>query len=335
MALPPVGPAAVPGKEYSNHFDETAAGVADAEQAIFWDGTGVAFDTFDYTPAPGPVRIPALPAAHERPETDALAFDNDRFFLSLRANTVALVFSTDADPAISYEDTGGAGGIWALPATINAAVPPDDVDAIEVWGPDSTAGALSGDDGFNYSLEFDPAPVPFPAVAVWHVPGSVPGALGATAFPLLFDFEIAAAIAPLAPAGTTVEDIEPFLDLDGMMLNIGEFVESTGEPVFATRTGSIHFTIDPISDSTGGVIFDGGEIFTWDFVLPGPAGAAAFLFHGGHFWDTAFPVMTTFGTPTENVNGIEAVQEIPEPSSLVLTLLALLSLSGYGRRRKE
>ncbi len=31
----------------------------------------------------------------------------------------------------------------------------------------------------------------------------------------------------------------------------------------------------------------------------------------------------------------KAVQEIPEPSSLVLTLLALLSLSGYGRRRKE
>jgi hypothetical protein len=334
QAVPPP-PTAVTGKEYSNFMDKDASGVLDPEQAVFWTGTGAALDTFDYTPgAPGPLRDP--PISIDRPETDALAFDRDQFFFPLRGNTRDLVFSTDGDPDIYFEDTAGVGGTWATAGMINSTPGAlDDVDAIELWGPDSTAAAL-GDDAFNYSLEsrppLGPGAVDPGLISVWHVPGSVPGALGPTAFPLLFVPELAAAISTLAPVGTSIDLLQNELDLDGMMLNIEQFEpEIPGGPA-GLRVGSIHFTIDPIIDPlTGVVVFDGGEIFTWDFAFPGPIAPAGFLSHGGHLWDTAFGVMTTFGTATENVNGIESV---PEPATTLLAALAITSFCVLGRRRR-
>jgi hypothetical protein len=140
--------------------------------------------------------------------------------------------------------------------------------------------------------------------------------------------ELAAAILPLAPAGTPTALIQEELDLDGMMLDIDEFEpDPTGGG--GLRVGRINFTIDPIFDASGAVVFDGGEIFTWDFAFPGPIAPAAFLLHGGHLWDTAFSVMGTFGTATENVNGIEAV---PEPAAGVLLVLGMLLLCWQRRR---
>ena len=325
-----ISPTAVSGKEYSHFMDEDFMGVPDFEQTIFWDGFGGALDTFDFTPAPGPVRTP--PISIPNPETDALANDNDLLFQELRDNRAALIFSTDGDGAIYYEDTAGAGGIWAAPPTINMIAPPRDVDAIEVWGPDST-DAMSGDDAFNYSLESRPplGPGAFDPgfVSVWHVPGSAPGALGPTAFPLLSTGELAAAIFPLAPAGTPIQVLQEELDLDGMMLDINEFEPDPVGGGAGVRVGRINFSIDPIIDASGAVVFDGGEIFTWDFAFPGPIVPAAFLSHGGHLWDTAFSVIGTFGTATENVNGIEAV---PEPAASFLLVLGMMLL-GWQRRR--
>ncbi len=153
---------------------------------------------------------------------------------------------------------------------------------------------------------------------------------------MLTDIDLGTAIAPLAPGGGTPEEHELIvnqLDLDGMMLNIDLFDPNTDNHELSTRIGSIHFTIDPISDETGAVIFDGGEIFTWDFTLPGANLPASFLFHGGHSWDTAFPVMATFGTVSENVNGLESVAEIPEPVTFALVMTGILLCFGLRKRR--
>ena len=331
-----IPPTAVTGKEYSQWVDADAVGTPDFEQSVFWDGTGGAIDTFDYTPVPGPVRMPGL--VIENPETDALAHDHDVFFQALRDNKSDLIFSTDMDGSMFSEDTFGAGAVWATPSTINSGAAPRDVDGIELWGPDST-DAISGDDAFNYSLEsrppLGPGGIDPGGVSVWHVPGSVPGSLGATAFPLISVPELAGAILGLAPDGTTVDLLVEELDLDGMMLDIQEYSPPDhASGASAVRIGRIHFTIDPIVNPTdGSVVFDGGEIFTWDFSSLGPTPGASFLSHGGHLWDTAFPVMATFGTASENVNGIESVSAIPEPSSILCIGVVALGLMCWKWKR--
>jgi hypothetical protein len=77
--------------------------------------------------------------------------------------------------------------------------------------------------------------------------------------------------------------------------------------------------------------WDGGELVVLD-----PAGLPSFLNHGGHLWNTAFPVAATFGVGTEEVDGIEAAfvdalpqeGEIPTVSEWGLIILALLLLTG-------
>ena len=82
------------------------------------------------------------------------------------------------------------------------------------------------------------------------------------------------------------------------------------------------------------MLLDGGEIFVGSRLGgPGTAvSAGGFLSHGGHLWDTAFPVMAHFGLLSENVNALEAVSTIPEPASLVLASLALLNLIALRRK---
>jgi hypothetical protein len=97
-------------------------------------------------------------------------------------------------------------------------------------------------------------------------------------------------------------------DLDGLM----------------TYDDDILFSIAPVGD------FDGGEIWTWKK----GGGAAQFLNHGGHLWDTAFDVRGTFGTASENVDALEAVAT-PEPSQMLgfLTLGGLATVSFRKRNR--
>ena len=61
----------------------------------------------------------------------------------------------------------------------------------------------------------------------------------------------------------------------------------------------IMFSIDPIEQAG----LDGGEIWVWD----GNQTPASFLKHGGHTWDTKFPVQKTFNTSSENINALESV----------------------------
>jgi len=63
----------------------------------------------------------------------------------------------------------------------------------------------------------------------------------------------------------------------------------------------IMFSIDPIEQAD----LDGGEIWVWD----GSQTPASFLEHGGHTWDTKFPVQQTFDTSSENINALESVAQ--------------------------
>ncbi|MBW2400450.1 MAG: hypothetical protein JRG80_14405 [Deltaproteobacteria bacterium] len=54
--------------------------------------------------------------------------------------------------------------------------------------------------------------------------------------------------------------------------------------------------------------FDGGEIIR----LPA-GGAASFLSHGGHDWDSAFATAATFESNSEDVDALEAT---PSPSEI-------------------
>ena len=63
----------------------------------------------------------------------------------------------------------------------------------------------------------------------------------------------------------------------------------------------IMFSIDPIEQAA----LDGGEIWVWD----GSQTPASFLEHGGHTWDTKFPVQQTFDTSSENINALESVAQ--------------------------
>ena len=69
-------------------------------------------------------------------------------------------------------------------------------------------------------------------------------------------------------------------------------------------------------------LFDGGEIFVWDTV---PGSVATFLMHGGHVWDTAFGVMATYNTPSENINALESISTIPEPGAMGLVSIAIVA----------
>ena len=79
------------------------------------------------------------------------------------------------------------------------------------------------------------------------------------------------------------------------------------------------FSVAPIQD------LGGGEIFVLNLV----SGAAIYLNHGGHLWDTNFNVIAAFNVVNENVNAIEAV---PEPATAVLLGFGLLAVMACCRR---
>jgi hypothetical protein len=328
-------PKNVPGKEYSDHRDKDTTPpplgpIPDPEQNIAWDGAGGVADTFDYT---GSRQLPGGTTDIDR-EVDALANLGDLLFHSVIANTSALLFSTDYDPRIHYESIGGGGGVWAAPPVIDQHGV-DDVDGLEVWGPEPDSpippgDATKTDDANRYSLEYpigyDPPlnqldPL---GIAVWDY-----NSLAHTSIPWWTVAELSAAIAPLF--GVPIHDIEENFNLDGMMnFDVSDF--DTPQ-----KGDEIMFTIDPIDLDGDGKItpnaidIDGGEIFTYKRGDP----MAAYLNHGGHLWNTAFNVQGTFSTASENVNALEAVSTVPEPTSILLLGFGLAGLAGYVLHRRR
>lgn len=162
----------------------------------------------------------------------------------------------------------------------------------------------------------DPGVVDLDALEVWGNEGADdaqhfslegdPGSVaiwnynGATSVPFVSTGQIAGAI------GNT--SLVEFIDLDALMVG----------------SQRILFSIRPTPNGQ----FDGGEIWHWDFANP-----ATFLVHGGLTWDTANNVTALLGS--ENVDALEAVSVVPEPSTLVLAAFGLVSLIACRWRRKR
>lgn len=360
-------PSIVPGKEYSHDRDHmiTAVGTApDPKQIVAWDGSGGVTDGLDFSP-------PVFPTALIDLEVDAIAHHGDFLFDDLLSDDAHLLFSLDKDfvgygpggapflgmipsgPAVilgNGNTVGGAGeisyelgvfggangpdiqGTWAAQAMINGMPLPDDIDGLEIWGPEPAVAA----DTDKLSLRVDAA------TGLAGPPTSVFNADGSTYITLAM---IEAAVFPLlgGPIPTTA-DVDR-INLDALMVNdvVGEDTDFGRDPAGGLEIDRIIFSIDQIPDPADpdGYYATGSELFVLD-----AAGGASFLAHGGHLWDHTY-ALTTFsmGMPGGNQNyfafdidAIEAVTEgvVPEPNTAMLVLLgtALLSCRRAGSTKQ-
>ena len=128
-------PDVVPGKSLSDNPDRDAAGAADPLQNIQWDGAGGTADGRDFG---------------DDGEVDALANGGDFLFSSVIGNAASLLFSVSGDPNIYVEDPSGGFATWATPADIDDMNGVNDVDGLEVWGPEGSD--VGSDDADHYSL---------------------------------------------------------------------------------------------------------------------------------------------------------------------------------------
>lgn len=297
-----IPPEQVPGKEYSNNGDINDLGNDDPEQNLNWDN-GVN-DTFDFSDS--------RQFDPQEQQVDALAHANDHLFAEVIANAVPLLFSTDEDERIFYEETNGSFGLWAIPPLAT------DVDGLEIWGPNNQ------DDGDVYSIQGDPllddpsglnGGVISGPISVWIFDENTD-----ISQPILFATDIANAVNPLFP---DFEIMTENIDLDAMMMSESNLLFSL-IPIDGNNDGNITPN-DPTQD------LDGGEIFVWNGQ---PGQIAQFLSHGEHLWNTNFDVMGTFGTTTENINALEAVASTPESSSTI-SILALGILGGSATLKRK
>jgi hypothetical protein len=330
-------PERVPGKEHTTDADRHTGNAppapgpgcpANPGQDVAWDGLGGTDDSFDYEPGD----------AHE---TDAHANRGDALFDEVVADTAALIFSVEFDPDLTVEPVAAVGGAaigrtWAPAASIEGMCGAADIDAVELWGDDGPPGSDDATRFSRFGDPFDPVLPPVGGRTSIHAhPGAVP--LCATA-------ALAASIGALYGATPAqLADLEAGIDLDAMMVD-GDPEQSTGDtPSPGTAPTKLIWSVRPIAvaaDPGGGnpapISLDGGEIFVGD-CLGGPA---VFLTHGGHVWDTPFPVMATFGLVSENVNALEAVANGPKvptlgPVALVGLTAAMGGLAWLRLRRSR
>jgi hypothetical protein len=296
-------------------------------------------------------------------QIDAIANRGDFAYFELKADDAHLVFSVDdsytlyslglpspafvpaAGPiAISNGNIiGGAGELsvelavfgganpvdtqmlWAAQMDINGMPLPDDVDGVEVWGPEPP-----GADADKYSLDVDASSLGIlpggDGVSVWNGSGS----------PYIAHSLIVGAVASLL--GTSVEP--EAINLDALMVQdvVGDD-DLFEEGAAGVGGDEIIFSIRQIPDPADptGYYATGSELFVLN-----ADGTVSFLFHGGHVWDKAYAVgafdvwfldPNNFGVI--DINAIEAIGErsVPEPASvMMLVLLGLASLQLCRRR---
>jgi hypothetical protein len=311
-------PPDVPGKVISDYIltgDQQSDGTPNPHMTREWDGLGNTTDSIDYSGS-----LPPGPAD----EVDSLANLRDLLFKELVNDEATLLVS----PKIPQDDFplgglkeiyfrtatpyGSLAGVWAKNTTIGDGIPanddepPEGIDALEVWG--------SGRDHNIFSLYNDPPDQTGRSVSLF-----LHDIANNTSTPYIFNDEIRTAIGLLPP--------DPAIDLDGSMV-----FDAQTDGVFGAGD-SILFSVS--ENLSAGGPYHGGEIWVWDFGSP-----ASFLVHGGVTWDTLNQPALLFnwgvGTGSlfelNDINALEAIFVVPEPSSYVLLLVGLIA--GLGRARQ-
>lgn len=355
-------PPIVGGKEYSHDRDSTTIGAVgspppfDAEQIVAWDGFGGTVDVTDYT-GTRPLYTPD-------DDIDAIANRGDFAYEEVKADIAHLVFSVDdayalysfgalapgvlpaAGPVVlgNGNAIGGAGELsvelatiggnppdtqllWASQAMINGMPLPDDIDGVEVWGPEPPLA-----DADKYSLDIDilggvPGAAP---VSVWNASGS----------PYVFHPDIVTAVTSLLP-GPVPPGVEEFINLDALMVHdvvgdddIFDRDPAGGGPGFGDE---IIFSIRQIPNPADpdGYYATGSELF----VLPA-GGPATYLMHGGHVWDHAYTLAAfdVWSMDPQNygvidINAIEAIGEFAVPEPAAMLLLVFATATAFVQRR--
>ena len=297
-------PGTVPGKEFSDVLDRSAAPALDPEQVILWDGAGGVTDGADFTGS--------RPTFTPDSQIDALAHRRDILYQPLRADMSYLLFSTGnglspagsgmqgtTEPAvigfagdINFETPGApTKGIWASGPMIDGMTIPADVDGLEIWGPEPPLF-----DTDRYSLTSDS----LSGTSVWTGSG-VPYIAHATI--------VSAVTSLLGPLPRTIDPNQ--IDLDALMSNGSDDEFDTGDSItFSIRQIPVPSVIDP-----DGFYATGSELFNLDFLPAGPM--ASFFMHGGHLWDHTYSLLAMKETTGRqlDVNAIEAASAVPEPSA--------------------
>ncbi|MEM8678419.1 MAG: hypothetical protein AAGF97_03590 [Planctomycetota bacterium] len=316
-------PTMIPGKEYSDTQDVDAAQQVDPLNNLWWDGTGVVADAFDYT-ASGPP--PADPD-----QVDALANGQDLLFSQLLTNQAAMIVSLQQENWLRHHNPNGAVGTWATPTQIRNPAPVE-VDAVELWVQDSPPAGRGAPllDANHYSYAGDPiSPNPpgggFPPVSIFAFlpsgPGPVVNWLGQIDNDGIFGQST-----PYILHDWLRDQLNQDFNFDLTAVDVDALMVNDVDHNLVWETGdSIIFSLRPTQGHTTNL--DGGELFVWQNGNP-----MQYLQHGGLTWDTANPVGTIFGAHTENIDALEAMFIIPEPSTAWFLLAATLCLGHPVRR---
>lgn len=358
-------PSRVFGKELSFDGDVTVAGAAFVSapgQVTAWDGYGGVADGVVLNPVGAPVGPYQI---------DALANHADTLFMPLLEDRSHLIFSVASHghlisggqtpgivPSVGPLATtsglilGGAAelsyelgaisprsqrmGVWATRDEILAGYSFDDIDALELWGPDpqmvlpgETASAAGDSDKFSIKDDYSVLG-PGGAYAVWNK-GNRPATPG-----YLLHSDLMTAISPLMGWVGATAPASEVVDLDALMvLNaIG-----TNPDVFDAGD-RILLSLRQIVDGQGGFLATGSELII--LTHNGTQGISAeFLYHNGHLWDKEWAMANLqiqVDGPTPmflqlDINALEAAS-VPEPGTLLAGAL-LAGLGGMAMRRRR